>query len=225
MSPTLLLEGHGLTKTYRSGPATVRALDGVSIVVPAGSLTLLTGPSGSGKTTLLAVLGTLERPTAGTVLFTGRDLTWCSEAELSRVRRRVGFVFQDFALIPGLPVWENVTYPLIPRGVGSRDRRRRADELLGRLGLGDLGSVRPPELSGGEQQRVALARALSGRPEILFADEPTSNLDPTTTNVVTDVLTELLRAGTTVLVASHDPGLARLASRVYTLEAGRLTCV
>src|SRR5690349_13837168 len=130
-------------KSYRAGAAAVRALEDVSLEVPAGSFTLLTGPSGSGKTTLLALLGGLERPTRGQVLFAGRDLVVCSDVELARLRRRLGFVFQDFALIPGLPVWENVTYPLIPRGASAAERYRLARDLLGNFGLGDRLAARP----------------------------------------------------------------------------------
>src|SRR2546425_5347482 len=174
----LILEVQQLCKFYGSGTAAeVRALEDVSLAVPPGAFVVLTGPSGSGKTTLLALLGGLERPTRGRVFFAGRDLGDCSDVELARIRRRVGFIFQDFALIGGLPVWENITYPLIPRGVSRRQRWQRAQELLSRFGLSDKLSRRPRELSGGEQQRVSVARALAGQPEVLLADEPTSNLD------------------------------------------------
>src|SRR5262245_23899353 len=167
----LIVETKNLCKTYRaSSSAEVRAVADVTLSVESGSFTLLTGPSGSGKTTLLTLLGCLERPTSGQISFAGRDITHASEAELSRLRRRVGFVFQDFALIPGLPVWENATYHLIPRGVQRRERQRLAAELLGRLGLSERLLSLPRELSGGEQQRVGLARALAGNPEVLLAD-------------------------------------------------------
>ncbi len=163
-----------LCKHYRPGPKSlVRALDDVSLGIDSGSFVLLTGASGSGKTTLLAVLGALERPTQGQVFFDDRDLSNLSGMELARVRRRFGFVFQNFSLIPGLPVWENITYPLIPRGIPSRRRLEIARACLGDLGLEDRLSAWPKELSGGEQQRVAFARALGGRPEVLLADEPT----------------------------------------------------
>lgn len=222
-APPTALEARQLVKTYRTGGAgEVRALDDVSLAVPGGSFTLLSGPSGSGKTTLLAILGGLERPSRGEVLFAGRDLARCSDTELARCRRRMGFVFQDFALIPGLPVWENITYPLIPRGVGRRERRRRADDLLARFGLSGRGSAKPRELSGGEQQRVALARALAGRPELLLADEPTSNLDPAAGRIVIEAFAELVRDGVTVVVASHDSALIPLAERICEMEGGRL---
>jgi putative ABC transport system ATP-binding protein len=212
-----------LCKFYRRGtPAEVRAVDGVSLRIPTGSFTVLAGPSGSGKTTLLALLGALERPTRGQVLFGGRDLARCSDLELARVRRRMGFVFQDFALIPGLPVWENVSYPLIPRGVPRADRRRQATDLLTRFGVGAKWESRPRELSGGEQQRVAIARALVGRPEVVLADEPTSNLDEGAAEVVAGLLRQIHAEGTTVVTSSHTPRLEALATQVYKLESGRL---
>jgi putative ABC transport system ATP-binding protein len=221
-----VLEVRQLCKFYRPGSAAeVRALDDVSMGVPSGSFTLLTGPSGSGKTTLLAVMGGLERPTRGEVFFAGRDLRGCSDVALARLRRRLGFIFQDFALIPGLPAWENITYPLIPRGVGRAERYRRARELLERFGLADKLAARPRELSGGEQQRVAVARALAGRPEVVLADEPTSNLDEGAGRDVIDLLAQAHAAGTTVVVSSHDPRLSALATRVCELAAGCLRAV
>jgi ABC-type lipoprotein export system ATPase subunit len=218
-----ILEARHLCKFYRTGSGTeVRAVDDVTLAVPAGSFTLLTGPSGSGKTTLLALLGGLERPTRGQVLFAGRDLGSCSGAELARLRRRLGFVFQDFALIAGLPVWENVTYPLIPRGVARAERYQRAKELLSRFGLADRMLARPRELSGGEQQRVAVARALAGRPEVVLGDEPTSNLDADAGRAVIELLRQAHGDGLTVVVSSHDPRLAAVATCVCELQAGRL---
>ena len=173
-----LLEARNLTKIHRPGTsAEVRAVVDVSLCVAAGACVVITGASGSGKTTLLTLLGVLERPTRGEVLFRGRDLRSDSDSELTRVRRQMGFVFQDFSLIPSLPVWENVTYPLIPRGKSRRERRTLAQSLLDQLGMPDKLNERPQELSGGEQQRVAIARALAGRPDVILADEPTSNLD------------------------------------------------
>jgi putative ABC transport system ATP-binding protein len=156
------------------------------------------------------------------VLFGGRDLGGLSDVALARARRRMGFVFQDFSLIPTLPVWENVTYPLVPRGVGRGERLARARELLARFGLEGKLLARPRELSGGEQQRVALARALAGRPELLLADEPTSNLDPESGRAVLAILRELHAEGRAVILASHEPQAVALATHVYALEAGGL---
>lgn len=218
-----ILECRHLGKRYRTGSGVdVLALNDVSLAVPARSFTLLTGPSGSGKTTLLAMLGGLERPTKGQVYFGGRELSRCSSAELTRLRRRMGFVFQDFALIAGLPAWENVTYPLVPRGTAHGERFRLAQELLARFGLGNRLAARPRELSGGEQQRVAIARALAGRPEVVLADEPTSNLDDEAAQGVIQSLQQIHSEGTTLVVSSHDRKLMDLATQVFRLESGHL---
>jgi ABC-type lipoprotein export system ATPase subunit len=217
------LEARQLCKSYRRGTAAeIRALTDVTLAVPAGAFVVLTGPSGGGKTTLLALLGGLERPTGGHVLVAGRDLSGCSDVGLARVRRTMGFVFQDFALIPGLPVWENITYPLVPRGIPRAERCRLAGDWLTRLDLADKARSDPLELSGGEQQRVAIARALVGRPEIVLADEPTSNLDDAAGNTVLALLQEFHATGKTLVVASHDGRFAKLATAVYSLERGCL---
>jgi putative ABC transport system ATP-binding protein len=218
-----LLEGRGLCKVYRAATkAEVRALEDVSLAISAGGFVVIKGASGSGKTTLLALLGVLARPTRGEVLFQQRPLAACSDVERTRLRRQIGFIFQNFSLIPRLPVWENITYPLIPLGVPHSGRHRRAHELLDRLGIGDKSATYPDELSGGEQQRVAIARALVGEPKLVIADEPTSNLDPATADGVVAMLRQLHRGGTTLVVASHDPHLVAAAGSVVELVAGRL---
>ena len=219
----LLFETHSLCKYYRAGTkAEVRALDDVSLSVERGSLTVITGSSGSGKTTMLGLLGGLERPTSGQVLFDGKGLADCSGMELARIRRCVGFVFQDFALIPNLSVGENIIYPLIPRGVPRAERQQRALALLARLGIEDKFYSPACDLSGGERQRVGVARALAGDPEALLADEPTSNLDPETADALLTLLRERHAAGTTLVLTSHDPRVVTLATRRYDLAAGRL---
>jgi len=170
----------------------------------------------------LAVLGAVERATSGRVVVAGQDLVRASDRELARVRRKFGLVFQDLALIPNLSAEDNIGYPLIPRGVAPIQRQRRAADVLERLGLRDKLLVPVRELSGGEQQRVAIARALAGDPEIVLADEPTSNLDQATLAILLDELQQLHVAGRTVIVASHDPQLAPLATQVLKLDAGRL---
>jgi putative ABC transport system ATP-binding protein len=219
----LLFETRALCKFYRAGRRDeVRALDEVSLGIEKGSLAVVAGPSGSGKTTLLALLGALERPTSGQVLFEGRDMADCSDVTRARARRRMGFVFQDFSLIPGLSVGENITYPLIPRGVERAERHRRARDLLARFGLEEKLTVRAGKLSGGEQQRVAIARALAGQPEVVLADEPTSNLDTDSARTLLAVFRELHADGKTLVLSSHDPAVVALASHVYELERGRL---
>jgi putative ABC transport system ATP-binding protein len=218
-----LLETRKVCKTFKAGTrGEVRAIAEVSLAIEAGQFVLLSGPSGSGKTTLLAMLGALERPSSGQVLFDGRDLAECSDVELARTRRRMGFVFQSFSLIANLPVWENVTYPLIPRGVTQARRRALAADWLAKLGMSEKLLIRPEELSGGEHQRVAVARALVGNPSVLLADEPTSNLDDAAAVTLLELLQDVHRQGGTVILASHDRRLAAPATVVYELAAGRL---
>lgn len=219
----LLYEIRELCKYYRAGArGEVRALDEVSLGIERGSLTVLAGPSGSGKTTLLALLGALERPTRGQILFEGHDLAGCSDMYLARLRRRIGFIFQDFSLIADLSAESNVIYPLIPRGLTRAERRQRSREWFARLGLEDKRNVAARELSGGEQQRVAIARALAGRPEVLLADEPMSNLDAELTGELLTIFQEACAAGTTVVLSSHDPQLRDRATHVLELSRGRL---
>lgn len=218
-----LLEAREVTKRYagrREGGTT--ALHGVSLAVPRGAFAVLSGPSGGGKTTLLSLLGALDTPTTGAVLFDGRDLSGVSEAERSRVRRRIGFVFQSTPTIRGLPVWQNVTYALVPTGVGARARRDRAHALLARVGLSSLLDERPTALSGGELQRVGIARALAADPVALLADEPTSSLDRASGEAIAALLADVHRAGPTVVVATHDPRILSLATTSFVLDAGRL---
>jgi putative ABC transport system ATP-binding protein len=218
-----IFEARGLSKSFHQGRAKeVRALCDVSLAVARQGFCALAGPSGSGKTTLLALLGALDRPSRGQVLFNGRDLTGCSDVELARCRRRMGFVFQDFSLIGRMPAWENVTYPLIPRGMRPAERREIARKLLEQFGMLGKLFTPPEEMSGGEQQRVALARALAGKPEVLLADEPTSNLDRRASQALCELLREIHAQGTTIVVASLDADVISLATTVYRLEEGRL---
>ncbi len=218
-----LLEAESLSRIYHPGTSSeVRALSDVSLTIPAGSYVVLDGPSGSGKTTLLSLLGALDRPTSGRVRFADLNLEDCSDVELARQRRRMGFIFQDFSLIPRLPTWENITYPQIPRGLSAAKRRQAADEVLSRLGLTAKADTPPEELSGGEQQRVAVARALIGEPEVIFADEPTSTLDRRAAIELAAILQEINAAGTTLVVSTHDTDLKESASLVFLLEDGRL---
>ena len=210
-----------LSKSYRSGGQQLSAVTNVSFRVEAGETVAIVGPSGSGKSTLLGLLAGLDRPSGGTVTIDGTDLGALSEDQRARLRReRIGFVFQSFQLIPTLTARENVEVPLQLRGEGSGGR---ADEMLARVGLGGRGHHFPAQLSGGEQQRVAIARAFVHSPQILFADEPTGNLDAATGQRVIDLLMELNReVGTTLVLVTHDANLAARARRVIRLADGRV---
>jgi putative ABC transport system ATP-binding protein len=218
-----ILRAEDLTQTYTSGGRDLTVLRGVSFDLEPGGFLAILGPSGSGKTTLLGLLAGLDRPREGRVLLDGDDLSQLDEDARARMRAaKVGFVFQSFQLIPTLTARENVQVPLELRGEPD-EARRRADELLARVGLGDRGHHYPAQLSGGEQQRVALARAFSHRPRLLFADEPTGNLDAATGAHVIDLLSELNReSGTTLVLVTHDADLARRARRVLRLADGAL---
>lgn len=206
------------------GTETVHALAGVSLTLPGGSLVVLRGRSGSGKTTLLNILGGLDRPSTGCVLYQGRDLRGLSEAELTAWRRRrVGFVFQSFALLPHLTALENVELPLRIAGAPWRDRHARAQECLHLVGLAKRARHRAFELSGGEQQRVGIARAIVNQPGLVLADEPTGELDFETGMRVMELFRTIVdRQGVTVCVATHDPAAVQFGDLRLAIEDGRL---
>jgi len=216
-----MLRCEGLTQTYLSGGQPLTVLKDITFQLEDGGFLAVAGPSGSGKTTLLGLLAGLDRPAAGQVWLDGVDVTALSEDQRARLRaEKVGFVFQSFQLIPTLTARENVQVPLELRHEPSEDRAR---ELLDRVGLGDRMHHYPAQLSGGEQQRVALARAFSTRPRVLFADEPTGNLDATTGQRIVELMLELNRElGTTLVLVTHDPDLARLARRTIRLSDGQI---
>jgi putative ABC transport system ATP-binding protein len=216
-----MLSCEDLTKTYLSGGREITVLKGITFALEAGGFVAIVGPSGSGKSTLLGLLAGLDQPTAGKVVLDGQDLAALDEEGRARLRgEKVGFVFQSFQLIPTLTARENVQVPLELRG---QDGRARAEELLDRVGLGGRGHHYPAQLSGGEQQRVALARAFSHRPKLLFADEPTGNLDSTTGATVIKLMNLMNEElGTTLVLVTHDPALATCARRVLRLADGAL---
>ena len=213
---------NGLAKFFQRGPTTVRALDGVDLEIAAGEFVALEGPSGSGKTTLLQLLGALDRPSSGDVVFEGRDLARLPDHELAALRlQSFGFVFQQFNLIPTLTALENVEAKLAPTGVD--DLEGRAGRMLEEVGLSERAHHLPGHLSGGEQQRVAIARALSVEPRVVLADEPTGNLDTKTGGEIIDLLAGLAAEhGSTVIVATHDTTLASRAPRRLSMRDGRL---
>ncbi len=218
-----LVELQGVRKVYRLGEVKVPALQGVDLRVAGGDFLALIGPSGSGKSTLLHILGLLDRPTEGKVLWEGKDVTKLNGGQLAELRgRRIGFVFQMFNLVPNLTALENVELPLIFLGLPPRERRRRAEEALVRLGLGDRLRHRPNQLSGGQQQRVALARALVTDPALLIADEPTGNLDSATGREILGIFADLNKQGRTVVLATHDPEAAGVAQVRLRLRDGRI---
>jgi putative ABC transport system ATP-binding protein len=219
-----LIRASGLSRTYRLGAAAVPAVQDVTLSVGNGEFVALQGPSGSGKTTLLNLFGLLDRPDAGTVAIQGEDGESLSENAKSDLRRdRFGFVFQTFNLIPVLSAEENVAYPMVIAGVPDRERRERARELLLSVGLGDKLGVRPDLLSGGQRQRVAIARALANRPAIVFADEPTANLDSRTAEEILDLMRKINESsGVAFLFATHDPRVVARARRVILLRDGRV---
>ncbi|MEZ4585014.1 MAG: ABC transporter ATP-binding protein [Gemmatimonadales bacterium] len=214
-----MLLSEGLTQTYLSGGRELTVLNNITFEVERGGFVAIVGPSGSGKTTLLGLLAGLDRPSAGRVVLDGHDLADLSEDDRARLRsEKVGFVFQSFHLISTLTARENVQVPLELRG---EPAEARAEELLERVGLGGRSHHYPTQLSGGEQQRVALARAFAARPQILFADEPTGNLDAKTGAGIVELMMELNRElGTTLVLVTHDPELAGKARRIIRLADG-----
>jgi putative ABC transport system ATP-binding protein len=214
-----MLRAESLTQSYLSGGRELTVLRDITFALEPGAFLAIVGPSGSGKSTLLGLLAGLDRPKSGRVWLDGQDLGALTEDQRAKLRaEKVGFVFQSFHLIPTLTARENVQVPL---ELQAQPARERADELLARVGLGDRGHHYPAQLSGGEQQRVAVARAFSHRPRILFADEPTGNLDAATGAKVIELLGELNReTGTTLVLVTHDPDLAARARRVIRLRDG-----
>ena len=222
MTAIPILDVERLTKTYKTSAGPLTVLKEISFSLPQGATCSILGPSGSGKTTLLGLCAGLDRPSSGSVLLAGNPLADCDEDERARIRNQhVGFVFQNFQLIPTLTALENVTVPMELRG--DRSARALGLDLLGKVGLGDRVDHYPAQLSGGEQQRVALARAFINRPQILFADEPTGNLDAETSSGIIDIMLELNRsAGTALVLVTHDPDVAKLTEHTIRLRNGEM---
>jgi putative ABC transport system ATP-binding protein len=211
----------GIRKDYVLGVETVRALRGVDLLIERGDYVAIMGPSGSGKSTLMNVIGCLDTPTAGEYWLNGQAVSKLEDDELAHIRNReIGFVFQTFNLLPRATSLHNVELPLVYAGVPGAERKQRASEMLGRVGLGDRMSHKPTELSGGQRQRVAIARALVNRPAILLADEPTGNLDSQTSAEIMQVFEQLQRDGQTIVLVTHEPDIAEHAHRTVVLRDG-----
>jgi putative ABC transport system ATP-binding protein len=213
-----------VTRVYRIGEVETSALRGVTLDVQDGEFSAIVGPSGSGKTTMLQLMGCLDRPTSGSVTINGTDVTRLSPSRRADLRKgTIGFVFQFFALIPGLTAYENVELPLLLTGEKASDRRARVQELLAAVGLSDRARHRPDQMSGGEQQRVAIARALATHPVLILADEPTANLDTDNGRQVMEIMQRLNEeTGTTFIFATHDPRVIPFARRTVELRDGRI---
>ena len=219
-----LIELRDVYKIYGEGlESEVRALDGVSLDIEKGEFVAVVGQSGSGKSTMMNVLGCLDIPTRGTYRLDGVDVRELSDKELSRIRnKQIGFIFQQYNLIQNLTVLENVELPLIYQGIDPIDRRELAMEALGRVGLADRAQHKPTQMSGGQQQRVAIARAISTRPPIIMADEPTGALDSRTGHEVLGFLRQLNKEGSTVILITHDNGIAATARRIVRIADGKI---
>ena len=220
----MLIDIRDLYKIYNEGKESeVRALDGVSLQIDRGEFVAIVGQSGSGKSTMMNVLGCLDVPTYGEYYLDGNDINSLSDKQLARIRNReIGFIFQGYNLIQELDALENVTLPLIYRGVSVFDREDMAMEALAKVGMDSRARHRPSEMSGGQQQRVAIARAIATSPPIIMADEPTGALDSKTGKHVLEILRELYRGGTTILLITHDDGIAATAKRVVRLSDGKI---
>lgn len=218
-----LIHLQDLCKVYGSGNTEVRALWNVNLTVEAGEYCAIMGPSGSGKSTAMNVVGCLDRPTAGSYYFDGQNVATLGDLELAHVRnQKIGFVFQQFHLLPQLTAQENVELPMVYGGVPTAERHRRALEALAQVGLAARVNNKPTELSGGQQQRVAIARAIVNRPLLLLADEPTGALDTHTTAEVLQIFTDLNATGITVVMVTHEPDVARLTRRIVWFRDGQI---
>ncbi len=214
----------GVKKLYKMGSETVAALNGVDLRIDAGEFVALMGPSGSGKSTLMNILGCLDRPTVGSYKLLGQEVSGLSDDALARIRNKtIGFVFQNFNLLPKLTGLENVALPAVYAGLGTKERLTLAREALEKVSLSDRAEHLPGELSGGQRQRVAIARAIAMKPAILMADEPTGNLDTKSTREIMQIFRDLHAAGSTIILVTHEPDIAQAADRQILVKDGKIT--
>ena len=214
---------NNISKIFKSGDATIRALDGVSFEVPDGQFLMITGRSGSGKSTLLYQLGLLDHPTHGSIAIDDVEVTSLTSEERTRIRlHSLGYIFQDYAILPSLTALENVMLPLLMLGESKETVLRKAKKALNRVGLGDRIDNLPSQLSGGQQQRVAIARAIGHEPRIVFADEPTANLDSETSDQVLEVFLDLNKEGQTIIMVTHEPEYAAMGDRTIVMQDGKI---
>ncbi len=225
MTENITIQMENVVKTYQMGTQEVKALNGISLSIPRGEFHVIMGPSGSGKTTFLNMVGALDVPSEGEVYFEGVPLSKMTQKELASLRAyKIGFIFQTFNLVPVITALENVALPLVFQKYSRKERRKRAEEMLERVGLGDRMNHTPDELSGGQQQRVAIARALAGEPSLVLADEPTGNLDLKTGFAIVELLREISHeTGVTVINSTHDLKLIDIADRISWLRDGKIT--
>ena len=218
-----LVELRNIRKTYRMGDEEIHALDDVSVDIAAGDFMSIIGPSGSGKSTLMHILGCLDQPTSGTIKLDGVMIHDATARQLAQIRnRKIGFVFQSFNLLPKLNVLQNVELPMVYSGMGGRERRERAMEAMRKVNIENRATHRPSQLSGGQQQRVAIARALVNDPRIIFADEPTGNLDSHTGEIVLDMFHKFHEEGRTIILVTHDPEIAAVTPRRLEIRDGKI---
>ena len=218
-----LIELKDIKKIYQMGAEEVRANDGISLTIARGEFVAIVGKSGSGKSTLMNIIGALDVPTSGSYLLGGEDVSHMMEDQLAEIRNQmIGFIFQQYNLLPKDNLLENVELPLLYAGIGKAERRKRAMDSLARVGLAEKWANRPSQLSGGQQQRVSIARALAGSPSLILADEPTGALDSRTSREVLDFLKELNQDGNTIVMITHDSSVAMEAKRVVRIHDGRI---
>ncbi len=219
-----VIELKEVKKYYKVGDNIIKALDGVNISVKQGEFIAIMGPSGSGKSTCMNMIGSLDKPTSGEIFLDGKNIQYLNESALAQLRgKKIGFIFQQFNLIPNLTAIENVSLPLLFQGIEEIKRLQKAKELLDMIGLKDRIHHYPNQLSGGQQQRVAIARSLSNNPEVILADEPTGNLDSKTGEIVMNFLDEMHKKGKTIVIVTHDSELAiKHAQRVYWMKDGKI---